>query len=113
MDDAERHASGAHYTAHDDIMRVVGPTIVEPWRKRILAATTLKELTELRAGCSATASSTRVRQRELPSRSASCTASTLNCCLGCASSHPRTASCRGTVASRRPTSMASTSTRSR
>lgn len=49
MDDAERHASGAHYTAHDDIMRVVGPTIVEPWRKRILAATTLKELTELRA----------------------------------------------------------------
>ena len=26
MDDAERHASGAHYTAHDDIMRVVGPT---------------------------------------------------------------------------------------
>jgi SAM-dependent methyltransferase len=49
MDDAERHASGAHYTAHDDIMRVVGPTIVEPWRKRILAAGTLKELTDLRA----------------------------------------------------------------
>ena len=48
MDDAERHASGAHYTAHDDIMRVVGPTIVEPWRKRIVAATSLKELTELR-----------------------------------------------------------------
>ncbi|MBK9031572.1 MAG: N-6 DNA methylase [Myxococcales bacterium] len=49
MDDAERHASGAHYTAHDDIMRVVGPTIVEPWRKRILAANTLRELTDLRA----------------------------------------------------------------
>jgi type I restriction-modification system DNA methylase subunit len=48
MDDAERHASGAHYTAHDDIMRVVGPTIVEPWRKRIQAATSLKELTDLR-----------------------------------------------------------------
>lgn len=48
MDDAERHASGAHYTAHADIMRVVGPTIVEPWRKRIAAATSLKELTELR-----------------------------------------------------------------
>ena len=48
MNDAERHASGAHYTAHDDIMRVVGPTIVEPWRKRILAAGSLKELTELR-----------------------------------------------------------------
>jgi hypothetical protein len=49
MDAEERHASGAHYTAHDDIMRVVGPTIVEPWRKRIQAATSLKELTELRA----------------------------------------------------------------
>ena len=48
MNDAERHASGAHYTAHDDIMRVVGPTIVEPWRKRIQAASSLKELTELR-----------------------------------------------------------------
>ncbi len=48
MNDAERHASGAHYTAHDDIMRVVGPSIVEPWRKRILAASSLKELTELR-----------------------------------------------------------------
>ncbi len=48
MNDAERHASGAHYTAHDDIMRVVGPTIVEPWRKRIPAASSLKELTELR-----------------------------------------------------------------
>lgn len=47
-DGAKRYASGAHYTAHDDIMRVVGPTIVEPWRKRIVAATSLKELTELR-----------------------------------------------------------------
>jgi hypothetical protein len=49
MDDDERHASGGHYTAHDDIMRVVGPTIVEPWRRRIEAAASLKELGELRA----------------------------------------------------------------
>src|SRR4029078_5586724 len=49
LDDAERHASGAHYTAHDDIMRVVGPTIVEPWRRRIQAATSLTELRDLRA----------------------------------------------------------------
>ncbi len=49
MDDEERHASGAHYTAHDDIMRVVGPTIVEPWRRRIEAAASLKDLRELRA----------------------------------------------------------------
>ena len=48
MSDAERHASGAHYTAHDDIMRVVGPTIVEPWRKRLAAAASLAELTALR-----------------------------------------------------------------
>lgn len=48
MGDAERHASGAHYTAHEDIMRVVGPTIVEPWRKRIAEAKTLAELMELR-----------------------------------------------------------------
>jgi hypothetical protein len=49
MNDAERHASGAHYTAHDDIMRVVGPTIVEPWRKRIREAKTLAELLDVRA----------------------------------------------------------------
>lgn len=48
MDDTERHAQGAHYTAREDIMRVVGPTIVDPWRNRIQAATTLAELRELR-----------------------------------------------------------------
>lgn len=49
MNDAERHKSGAHYTAHDDIMRVVGPTIVEPWRTRIRDAKSLGELLEVRA----------------------------------------------------------------
>ncbi len=48
MNDAERHKSGAHYTAHEDIMRVVGPTIVEPWRKRIRGASSLAELLEVR-----------------------------------------------------------------
>jgi hypothetical protein len=48
MNDAERHATGAHYTAHEDIMRVVGPTIVEPWRKRIREATTLADLLKVR-----------------------------------------------------------------
>jgi hypothetical protein len=48
MNDAERHKSGAHYTAHDDIMRVVGPTIVEPWRLRIRDAKSLAELLEVR-----------------------------------------------------------------
>ena len=48
MDDAERHATGAHYTTREAIMRVVGPTIVEPWRQRIDAARTLEELKQLR-----------------------------------------------------------------
>ncbi len=49
MNDAERHKSGAHYTAHDDIMRVVGPTIVEPWRQRIREVKSLAELLDVRA----------------------------------------------------------------
>ncbi len=52
MDDAERHASGAHYTAHEDIKRVVGPTIVEPWLARIAKASTLAELQDIRRGLS-------------------------------------------------------------
>lgn len=48
MNDEERHATGAHYTAHDDIMRVVSPTIIEPWRKRIGEAETLEKLLALR-----------------------------------------------------------------
>jgi SAM-dependent methyltransferase len=48
MNDAERHASGAHYTAHEDIMRVVGPTIVEPWLARITAASTLAQMQDVR-----------------------------------------------------------------
>lgn len=47
MDDEERHASGGHYTARDDIMRIVGPTIVEPWRARITGASALGELQPL------------------------------------------------------------------
>lgn len=48
MGEEERHATGAHYTAKEDIMLVVGPTIVEPWRKRIQGATSLTELRALR-----------------------------------------------------------------
>ena len=50
MDEDERHASGAHYTAREDIMRVVGPTVVEPWLARIHAASTLAELDSLLVG---------------------------------------------------------------
>src|SRR5213079_3310931 len=34
----ERHAFGAHFTSEFDIGKVVGPTIVKPWRERIDAA---------------------------------------------------------------------------
>lgn len=36
-------ALGAHYTAEADILKVVIPTIVEPWRERIAACDTLAE----------------------------------------------------------------------
>ena len=38
LDPALRHRHGAHYTAEPDILRVIGPTIVEPWQRRIAAA---------------------------------------------------------------------------
>lgn len=38
MDAEERHAFGAHFTSEFDIRKVVGPTIVRPWRKRMAAA---------------------------------------------------------------------------
>jgi len=47
MDSDERRAYGAHYTSPVDIMKVVGPTIVEPWRQRIESAKTLTELEQL------------------------------------------------------------------
>jgi SAM-dependent methyltransferase len=42
----ERHAFGAHFTSEFDIQKVVGPTIVRPWRERIEAAG--KSLSKLR-----------------------------------------------------------------
>ena len=40
----ERHAFGAHFTSAVDIMKIVGPTIVEPWRESIENAKSLREL---------------------------------------------------------------------
>lgn len=39
---------GAHYTAQADILKVVLPTVVEPWRERIAAAGSLAELERAR-----------------------------------------------------------------
>lgn len=44
MDAGERHALGAHYTSQADIMRIVGPSIVDPWVSRIDSARTISEL---------------------------------------------------------------------
>jgi hypothetical protein len=38
MDANERHAYGAHFTSEFDIQKVVGPTIVRPWRARMAEA---------------------------------------------------------------------------
>ena len=48
MEAAERHALGAHFTSEADIQRIVGPTIIRPWRKRIDAAKTATELLAIR-----------------------------------------------------------------
>lgn len=42
----ERHAFGQHFTSHADIMKIVRPTIVEPWREQIEKVKS-KSLTEL------------------------------------------------------------------
>jgi len=43
----ERHAFGQHFTSPVDIMKIVGPTIVEPWREAIESATTKTEMNKL------------------------------------------------------------------
>lgn len=47
MDAGERHAQGAHFTSQADIARVVIPTIVDPWRERLAAATSIPQLEQL------------------------------------------------------------------
>lgn len=49
LEKEERHAFGAHFTHPTDIMKIVGPTIVEPWRNYIEGAASLKELRGLLA----------------------------------------------------------------
>jgi len=44
MGKEKRHAFGAHFTSEADIQKVVLPTIVRPWRERIEATKTLKDL---------------------------------------------------------------------
>jgi SAM-dependent methyltransferase len=48
MDEEERHAFGAHFTHPSDIMKIVKPTITDPWKEQIESAKTFKRLRELR-----------------------------------------------------------------
>src|SRR5688572_8673437 len=47
MEAEERHAFGAHYTSPVDIMKIVKPTISDPWTQAIESAKSAKRLNEL------------------------------------------------------------------
>jgi len=46
-DERTRHAHGQHFTSEADILKVVRPTIIEPWEARIEAAKTIPALEQL------------------------------------------------------------------
>lgn len=48
MDADARHAFGAHFTTELDILKIVHPTIIQPWREKISKAKTLGEMKQLR-----------------------------------------------------------------
>lgn len=48
LSDQERHNRGAHFTSEADILRVVMPTLVNPWQEQIAGAKRLEELLKLR-----------------------------------------------------------------
>lgn len=47
MDAGERHAYGAHFTTQADIMKIVGPCIVQPWMERIEAAKVINDYEQI------------------------------------------------------------------
>ena len=47
MGEKERHQFGAHYTSEADILKIVTPTIIRPWKERLNRAKTLQELSNL------------------------------------------------------------------
>lgn len=44
----ERHKYGAHFTSEVDMLHVITPTIIRPWKKKIENAKTIEELLDLR-----------------------------------------------------------------
>jgi hypothetical protein len=49
LKDEARHAAGIHFTSERDILRIVEPVIVRPWRERIGVANTADDLRALHA----------------------------------------------------------------
>ncbi|KQY61454.1 DNA methyltransferase [Nocardioides sp. Root140] len=47
MDAGERHAYGAHFTTQADIMKIVGPCIVQPWMDRIDTAKKINDYEQI------------------------------------------------------------------
>lgn len=47
MNEQERHKFGAHFTIEADILKIVTPTIIRPWKEKLSKANTLTELSNL------------------------------------------------------------------
>lgn len=47
MDSKERHKYGAHFTNETDMLRIITPTIIKPWKAKIAKANTLEALSNL------------------------------------------------------------------
>lgn len=47
LGEEERHTTGAHFTLLSEIMSVVEPTILRPWREKIESAKTLRDLNQI------------------------------------------------------------------
>lgn len=45
--DRDRHAGGMHFTSENDIMKIIRPSIVQPWEQAIEQANDLKQLNQL------------------------------------------------------------------
>lgn len=48
MSSDERHQFGAHFTSEVDMLRVITPTIIRPWKEKIAKANTITELNDIR-----------------------------------------------------------------
>ena len=44
----ERHKFGAHFTSEVDMLRVITPTIIRPWKEKIAKADTIEKLNDIR-----------------------------------------------------------------